>query len=64
MRQAMSGGNMRITVVVDNHCSKSGLYAEWGYSAYLETESGNLLLDTAGPMNVLEPLLSKINLSD
>lgn len=53
---------MRITVVVDNHCSKSGLYAEWGYSAYLETESGNLLLDTAGPMNVLEHNLKFLKL--
>ena len=31
------------TIVIDNHCQKQGLYAEWGFSVFIETPSGNLL---------------------
>ena len=44
---------MRLTVVVDNLCCRSGLLAEWGYSAFLESGSKNVLLDTGGPGHVL-----------
>lgn len=45
---------IQATVVVDNFCQKQGLYAEWGYSMWIETPSGNLLWDTGGILHVLE----------
>lgn len=42
------------TIVIDNHCQKQGLYAEWGFSVFIETPSGNLLWDTGGILHVLE----------
>ena len=44
---------MKLIVVVDNLCCKSGLLAEWGYCAHLQSESGEILLDTGGPGHVL-----------
>ena len=42
------------TIVIDNHCQKQGLYAEWGFSVFIDTLSGNLLWDTGGILHVLE----------
>lgn len=38
---------MKLTVIVDNLCSRPRLLSEWGYAAVLETAEGNLLIDTA-----------------
>lgn len=54
---------MKLTVVVDNLCCKSGLLAEWGYCAHLQSESGEILLDTGGPGHVLEHNLRCLNIS-
>ena len=42
-----------VTIVVDNFCQRQGLYAEWGFSAFIRTPSGNLLWDTGGILHVL-----------
>ncbi len=49
------GGTLmnRATIVVDNFCQRQGLYAEWGFSVFIETPSGNLLWDTGGILHVL-----------
>ena len=41
------------TIVVDNFCQRQGLYAEWGFSVFIRTPSGNLLWDTGGILHVL-----------
>ena len=41
-----------VTIVVDNFCQRQGLYAEWGFSAFIRTPSGNLLWDTGGILHV------------
>ena len=33
-----------VTIVVDNFCQRQGLYAEWGFSAFIRTPS-------AGPVD-------------
>lgn len=53
---------MRLTVVVDNFCSKQGLLAEWGYSSWLSNGKENLLLDTGGICHVLEHNLNFLQL--
>lgn len=47
---------MELQIIVDNLCSKSGMLAEWGFSAWLtDSESNqNILLDTGGPLHALE----------
>lgn len=49
---------MKLTVVIDNYCAKSGLLAEWGYCGYLETPHGNVMLDTGGTGHILHHNLS------
>ena len=44
---------MKFTVVIDNYCAKSGMLAEWGYCSLLETEHGNVMIDTGGTGHVL-----------
>lgn len=44
---------MKLTVVVDNLCSRQGLLSEWGYSSWLETQRGSVLIDTGGICHVL-----------
>lgn len=45
---------LKATIVVENMCQQQGLFAEWGYSVFLETPSGNLLWDTGGYLHTLE----------
>ena len=54
---------MRLTVVVENQTSKQGLYAEWGYSSWLQTPETNLLFDTGGILHTLEPNLRTLGLN-
>lgn len=54
---------MELTVVVDNYCAKSGLLAEWGYSSFLRTSQGNLLLDTGGTGHIFKHNLRELNIS-
>lgn len=54
---------MKLTVVVDNYCAKQGLIAEWGYSNWLETPDGPILLDTGGICHVLNHNLSFLKLN-
>ena len=54
---------VKATVVIDNFCQKQGLYAEWGYSLFVETPSGNLLWDTGGILHVLEHNLRVLGIS-
>ena len=44
---------MKFTVVIDNYCAKSGMLAEWGYCSLLETDNGNVMIDTGGTGHVL-----------
>lgn len=44
---------MKLTVVVDNLCSKAGLLSEWGYSSWLETKTESVLIDTGSYCHVL-----------
>ena len=44
---------MKFTVVIDNYCAKSGMLAEWGYCSLLETDYGNVMIDTGGTGHVL-----------
>lgn len=53
---------MKLTVVVDNFSQMQGLLAEWGYSSWLETAQGNILLDTGGICHVLEHNLNFLKL--
>lgn len=47
---------MELQIIVDNLCSKSGMLAEWGFSAWLTDSENeqNILLDTGGPLHALE----------
>ena len=54
---------VKATIVVDNFCQKQGLYAEWGYSMFIETPSGNLLWDTGGILHVLEHNLRALGIN-
>lgn len=53
---------MKLTVVVDNMTVKQGLLAEWGYSVWLQTQHGNLMLDTGGIAHVLMHNLQELGL--
>ena len=44
---------MKFTVVIDNYCAKSGMLAERGYCSLLETDNGNVMIDTGGTGHVL-----------
>lgn len=53
---------MHLTVVVDNFCIRSGLFSEWGYSCWISTENGNVLLDTGGNLHILMENLNILKL--
>lgn len=44
---------MKLSVVVENMCTRQGLLAEWGLALHLQTENHSLLLDTGGWRHVL-----------
>ena len=53
---------MKLTITVDNFCTKQGLFSEWGYSAWLDTEGGSVMLDTGGILHVLTHNMSFLKL--
>lgn len=53
---------MRLTVVVENQTCSQKLLAEWGYSAWLQTEERVILLDTGGISHTLVHNLSALGL--
>lgn len=54
---------MRLTVVVENQTSSQNLLAEWGYSAWLQTEDAVILLDTGGIQHTLQHNLTALGLN-
>ena len=54
---------MRLTVVVENQTARQGLYAEWGYSAWLKTTEADILFDTGGILHTLEHNLRTLGLN-
>ena len=53
---------MQLTVVVENQTSSQSLLAEWGYSAWLQTEDVVVLLDTGGIQHTLQHNLTALGL--
>ena len=53
---------MQLTVVVENQTSSQSLLAEWGYSAWLQTEDAVVLLDTGGIQHTLQHNLTALGL--
>lgn len=54
---------MQLTVVVENQTSSQNLLAEWGYSAWLQTEDAVILLDTGGIQHTLQHNLTALGLN-
>lgn len=54
---------MQLTVVVENQTSSQNLLAEWGYSAWLQTEDAVILLDTGGIQHTLHHNLTALGLN-
>ena len=54
---------MQLTVVVENQTSSQSLLAEWGYSAWLQTEDAVILLDTGGIQHTLQHNLTALGLN-
>ena len=54
---------MQLTVVVENQTSSQSLLAEWGYSAWLQTEDTVILLDTGGIQHTLQHNLTALGLN-
>ena len=54
---------MQLTVVVENQTSSLNLLAEWGYSAWLQTEDAVILLDTGGIQHTLQHNLTALGLN-
>lgn len=52
-----------LTVVVENQTSSQNLLAEWGYSAWLQTEDAVILLDTGGIQHTLQHNLTALGLN-
>ncbi len=53
---------MKCTVIVDNYCSKLGLFAEWAYCAIIESEDGAFLIDTAQTPLILMNNINKLKI--
>ena len=54
---------MQLTVVVENQTSSQQLLAEWGYSAWLQTDEAVVLLDTGGIQHTLQHNLAVLGLN-
>lgn len=53
---------MKMTIVVDNLSCRQSLLSEWGYSALLETPTGNVLLDTGEHGDILMHNLRELHI--
>lgn len=53
---------IRIRIVYDNYPFKAGLGSEWGFSAFITSQNGNLLFDSGGSGALLLANLEALNI--